>query len=459
MHVLSLVALLTVVSLLPSNSAEAQERFSADAVALLEQVTQAYDLNGKRMPAGRFDDAVLDRLAASADEQVRDLTEMVRGLKLIQTLNRQQGRVVGEAFRAQAAKFPGIMAERLAEVSADPAGDEFAIQSAAKTVEALLGTEPQKAVNRAWAIAYVGNGLGNHLKGRLRDLAAQAGNADGPAESIVVSLATEPGRLGNVTVLNRGKAPLHHCLIITRLEADEERIQAAAEEEDKVGKSILPALGLSPTTVEGSREAARLRYAFSKQDKGVVVYVAEIPPGGRVTTMLAAPGYYAVARGADVSFWSDEAAIEHKPASNWEAARQAVLRSARSPVAKRGRSTPAATPTDLFAPGSVWQGTSKFVQAGSPAVTRQIEIRITERDGDSFKGKVRYSGSRALSDIEGSSANGVVHWEFVTNGNSGLPHDGKIKGKRMEVTYEGTGDGDAPQKGTITLNYVSPRRR
>jgi hypothetical protein len=41
-----------------------------------------------------------------------------------------------------------------------------------------------------------------------------------------------------------------------------------------------------------------------------MVYVPEIRAKGAVTTQLARPDYYLVAKGADVSIWSDEVTLD-----------------------------------------------------------------------------------------------------------------------------------------------------
>src|SRR4051794_628892 len=51
---------------------QTRARFSADAITLLEQLTQGYDLNGRRMPSGKVDDAILARLAKSTDPNISE---------------------------------------------------------------------------------------------------------------------------------------------------------------------------------------------------------------------------------------------------------------------------------------------------------------------------------------------------------------------------------------------------
>jgi hypothetical protein len=112
----------------------------------------------------------------------------------------------------------------------------------------------------------------------------------------------------------------------------------------------------------------------------------------------------------------------------------------------------------VFARGSVWRGTSRVGPAGRPPVTQQVEVTITERDGDTFKGKVRYNG-RQTNDIEGTAAGGTVKWVLVINGKEGLPHSGEVSGRRMKVKYSGPGSGNTTVEGTMTLDYVPGGRR
>src|SRR3954469_10659690 len=89
---------------------QTRARFSADAVTLLEQLTQGYDLNGRRMPSGKVDDAILARLAKSTDPNISEVARMAPELKLLQALNRESPRAVARAFGEQVERMPASIA-------------------------------------------------------------------------------------------------------------------------------------------------------------------------------------------------------------------------------------------------------------------------------------------------------------------------------------------------------------
>mgnify|MGYP000995964807 CR=1 FL=1 len=466
----TVVLLFPFVTILPIQ-AQSPTRFSAEAIDLLEQTTQSYDLNGRRVSAGKFDEAVLARLLNAKDPRVRELARMMPELKLLQALSKQQGGAAGRAIVDQANRLPQSIAQRVISAMASPDEEKDDLRSAAKTLEAIMGSRPQEEVNKAWALNCLGNGLGMALKQQLSEL-ANAGPAgpSGPL-NIDVTIGNDPAKAGAITVVNRSGKALHHCLIITRLEADRERIREMAEQEDTVGALLLPALGFSRETVSGSREAARLRYIFFEQDKGVVVYLPEMPAGASVTTSLAAPAYYAVAKNAEVSLWADEGAAEHRTASNWAAVRKTNAppvrgrpnvpgRSAMTTKGARPQPKSAIPPTKLgpFDVGSVWRGESRVGPTDGKKTTQQIELSITRRDGETFEGRILYNG-RNPAQIEGTITGDKVEWQIRVKGTLGLPHLGQVKGQRMEVAYSGPGSGDTTVEGTMVLNRVTDRRR
>ncbi len=321
-----------------TSPARSEERFSAGAIALLEQITNSFDLNGTRMPPGPFDKTVLTRLAKADQPQVRAVAEMAPELKLLHTLNRLQGKAAAEKIGERAGPALIHIGKYVIEGLTDSREEKDDLRAAVKTLEEVIDSKTQEEVNKAWAIACLGNGVGVAMKAQLRDLATSGQQPGGKEwKGIAVALGTAPTQFGAIAIKNRTRRTLHHCLVITRLEADRERLKTLAAQEDAVGEFILPALGFSKRTVDGSRLAARLRYLFCQQDKGVVVYVPELAPGATLTTTLADPKYFRVAKGADVSFWCDEGSIEHCSASNWARVRAAVL-------GPSGRGSPALTP-------------------------------------------------------------------------------------------------------------------
>ena len=341
--------LLVVLATLVSNAAgqvppgdkpgtDTRPRFSADAIALATELSGRYELDDRKMPSGRWDVKALARLSRSNERLVRELAELAPGFKLLKFLDKNQGAQIQESFKKQAEelidfdKLINTMTERIVETTRSPGSDGKGIRSAARILEDIVGSKPQKAVNKSWAIACMGNGLGNVMKGKFRELAGHEIRTDpGMGGSIGVTLETLPDRLGTITLTNRTDRSFHHALIITRLVADRDRVQAIAQEENLVGRLVLPGLGFSDETVRGSLLAAELRSNFNQQEKGEVVYVPEIPPGASVRMSLARPGYFEIASSADVSLWCDELVVECSNADNMAEARRAVATMMRRP--------------------------------------------------------------------------------------------------------------------------------
>jgi hypothetical protein len=320
--------------------ADSKPRFSADALALFNEISNSYDLNGKRVASGKLDEEVLARLAKSKEKEVGELAESAVHLKLLQRLSREDNKKVQAAFEEQAKRIPGIVAVHVIDALRSPEKEKNDLQSAAKFLEELMGSKggrkdsPQQAVNRAWSTACLGNGLGISMRESMRTLANRPGPATAELKNpIGVQVNTE--LLGAITLTNRTDHALHHCLIFTRLEADKDRLKKLAAEEDLVGALILPSLGFSKNTVEASRLAAQLRWDFNQQDKGVMLYVPEIPARGTVTSQLARPDYYTISKGADMSIWCDELTLDHQPADNWSDARAAVEKTLKRPTPKK----------------------------------------------------------------------------------------------------------------------------
>jgi hypothetical protein len=322
--------------------ADTPSRFSADAVALFNEISNSYDLNGKRVAGGKFDDEALAKLAKSDEKEVREVAELAPKLKMLNMLNREQGKKIQEAFKEQIDKWPGIIGGKVIEALGSPPKEKATIQDAAKLLEQLMGSDrkkigaPQQAVNKAWAIACLGNGTGLSMRNTMRDLALKQGPKGADVkEPVTVVLETEGPLFGGINITNKTDKALHHCLLFTRLVADKEQLEKLNKEENLVGKFILPGLGFSKATVAGSVMAADLRFSFNMQDKGVMIYVPEIPAGGKVTTLVARFDYFTIGSEADISLWCDELAAEHQPASNFSEARAAAEKALKPPAKAR----------------------------------------------------------------------------------------------------------------------------
>jgi hypothetical protein len=310
-------------------------RFTSEALELFCIMTQGYDLNATRYSANA-DLESLVRFTHSDDADIREIAEMSRNLKVLHMLNKQQGQVIQKAFETQAEKWPGIFAAQIIKSLASDGKKESDIHASAKLLEKLMGTQPQKVVNEGWRIAYLGNELSIATADKMAALAQRPKLANAaPKDALQVRLGTDPKRLGLIDITNRTDRTLHNCLILTRLSVDREFVRTRAAQEDLVGKLVLPLLGFSKATILGSREAARLRSLFAEQDKGAVLYLAELAPGATMTTSMSRPDFYLFSKGVYASLWCDEFAAERQDADNFADAKLAVQNSRKGPPKKR----------------------------------------------------------------------------------------------------------------------------
>lgn len=311
-------------------------RFSAEAIELFCLMSQNYDFAGTQYSSKADAEAILP-FTRSADPDLREIAEMSRNLFVLHTLHQQQGKVIARAFAEQADKWPAIFGEQLLKALSKDGKKTSDITRSVKLVEKLMGTQPQKVVNEGWLIAYLGNELSLATAEKMRLLALRPKLANAaPMNAIEVQLETATNKLGTITFTNRTNKTLHNCLVLTRLNVDREFVRSGAAKEELVGKLVLPLLGFSKQTVAGSLEAARLRSLFAEQDKGGVLYLAEVPPGGSVTTNLTRPDFFLFSKGAYVSVFCDEFAVEQQSAPNFAEAKLAVQNS-RKAAPKKGK--------------------------------------------------------------------------------------------------------------------------
>jgi hypothetical protein len=317
-------------------------RFDGEGIELLKQVSEGYDLNEGNVAPGKFDDEVLGRLQSSADPSVRELARLLPQMKELHGLSRQQNARTAQTLLGQVKSLPLAAAERVIEAMKAPEDEQNDIRSAAKTLEAFMGSNrpdeinPQTQMNKSYALIALGNGMAMSLMQKLAAYAHEGSNPGAGVGSSAASLMLDvrlnddPRRAGTVKITNLSGKPLTNCLVITRLEADKPRVAAMAKQEDTFGKLVLPALGLSGNTVSGSRLAARLRYIYFGQDKGGIAFIPEFPTGGTVTVNFASPAHYSISKSATASVWCDEGMAEGVSVKNWppaagNAPRRAVL--------------------------------------------------------------------------------------------------------------------------------------
>jgi hypothetical protein len=108
--------------------------------------------------------------------------------------------------------------------------------------------------------------------------------------------------------------------------------------------------------------------------------------------------------------------------------------------------------TDLFAKGSVWRGTT--TGATPSAAAQNIEIVISERDGEKFKAEMRYLG-RHLRDIVGTAAEGKIQWSGAPGQKKpGVLNVGTVTDTRIDAHFTLTGPGGRDQEGTVILRFA-----
>src|SRR4051794_22279228 len=136
-----------------------------------------------------------------------------------------------QTLLGQARSLPMAAAERVIEAMKAPEEEQDDIRSAAKTLEAFMGSNrpeeinPQTQMNKSFALVALGNGMAMSLMQKLAAYAHAGSNPGTGVEPSPVALVLDvrmnddPRRAGSVKITNRSGKPLTNCLVITRLEA------------------------------------------------------------------------------------------------------------------------------------------------------------------------------------------------------------------------------------------------
>jgi hypothetical protein len=95
-------------------------------------------------------------------------------------------------------------------------------------------------------------------------------------------------------------------------------------------------------------------------------------------------------------------------------------------------------PASLDVPvGSIWKGTKHNDQRN---VTISAALKITERDGATFKGEFAFGdrGHRSINVVAGTLADGKIEWEAkeVTQGGPNQPTSGTLSGDTIDATFK-----------------------
>jgi hypothetical protein len=110
--------------------------------------------------------------------------------------------------------------------------------------------------------------------------------------------------------------------------------------------------------------------------------------------------------------------------------------------------------SDLVKVGTVWRGDKRYSKGG-PAGLHPFELRVTERNGDGFKGIILED---AMShDVEGTVSGDKVEWKIkrVRAGvYPGQPQSGTLEGDQMKLHFvrrDGSGGVQVEAQATIKL--------
>jgi hypothetical protein len=302
---------------------------------------------------------------------------------------------------------------------------------------------------------------------RAEALAKATANGDNArGDDIQVKGVFETGKKwGTVTIRNRSNSDLEHITLAVK--APVKPLGPGSPGMDFV-------LGAGVSAASGENNPAKNKDAgnqladsvaddreFRSMPVRVFVHVPKLAPGSECEVRVFRTSMeFAKTQSAAYSLWAAGVTVEGRPLPGYDAA-QAAMRARAGAGGKAsnpsGNSAVAGTPkpgaADLFATGSVWRGTMTGGEKGKKEVTHQIEIIITERDGDKFKGVFRYNGKQR-NNIEGTVTNNEIKWEYVVNGKSGNPVSGKVDGKHMVTTFSSTNGGVTMIEGKMTLDYV-----
>jgi hypothetical protein len=138
----------------------------------------------------------------------------------------------------------------------------------------------------------------------------------GPEQKLAIkaSVIHKPENASSWKVSNSSHRELHHCLILACAVPDRERILNDAGGELLINQLILPPVGFSSTTVEGTQQAVVLRTMIASVPKGAVLYVPQLPAGG--TVIFQNSYYLSMTKSAHVSLWCDEGTVDRQAVGN-----------------------------------------------------------------------------------------------------------------------------------------------
>jgi DNA-binding transcriptional regulator YdaS (Cro superfamily) len=286
----------------------ARLRYSRETIELFGAISGAYGLNDQSVAGGDIKAAA--RLAASPDANVRQIASHAIQLHALRQLRTEQGRkTLAELKQQIEVDAPLAYAKRLITSDTKP--------GVAELLEDLMGSKVQDEFNKAYLLTLLSMDKSAKLRGLIQTHAQSNPPTVLGVNPVAIFCETTPQTLGSITIRNDSGRTLHKMVLVGRLAVDAEAAKAAGKAEDAIGRDLLPAIGFSKETVEGSRLAGQLRALAAQIDPGNFAFVPEVKPGGSVRISISPPRALVRAKSADLSVFCDELTVVSQRPSNF----------------------------------------------------------------------------------------------------------------------------------------------
>jgi hypothetical protein len=117
---------------------------------------------------------------------------------------------------------------------------------------------------------------------------------------------------------------------------------------------------------------------------------------------------------------------------------------------------------EVIKPGTVWRGDKRYLKGG-PTGPHPFELRVTERNGDAFKGIIFEDGMSQSHDVEGTVVENKVKWTNTktrAGGYPGQPQEGTIEGDVMKLHFSrAKGGGGFPVEAEATIKLLAQKKK
>jgi hypothetical protein len=318
----------------------AGSRFSPDATALLQAISVGCTVSGRTIAADPHPQPIVTRLCSSSEPAVRAAAEVARRIAWQKLQLVQDGRAMEQRHRQASEQTQrelgmALLGSLFADDEAS-LGDQ--LRDAGEAAKRITGgAAGQEEVNRYYRTIRDGMRMDAELKEKLRLLARASPIAPRPVPTVWIRFDPVAGQGGYVDVTNGSGRPLHHCLLITQATMDRARLEPAARTEQAFGDLLPGLMGVEPRHAEALKEVVQLRTEIQGADKGVPVYLDEIPAGAVVRLPFAEAGAVPLTTRVVVSLWCDEASAEGVEVRGLEGLKQSVAAKRAAPHAAPGQ--------------------------------------------------------------------------------------------------------------------------